>query len=75
MTGQFDFAALYASGGQPTIRDDRPLPMVRLGLPCDRGGRKGQHRGDTLIANTGLKKTMPDPQHLIAQCLLGASLA
>jgi hypothetical protein len=27
------------------------------------------------LQNTGLKKTMPDPQHLIAQCLLGASLA
>jgi hypothetical protein len=47
----------------PTLRDWR-LPMVRLA--CDRCGRQGQYRRDTLIYD--LDETMPDLLHLIAQC-------
>jgi ATP-dependent DNA ligase len=49
----------------PTLRDWR-LPMVRLA--CDRCGRQGQYRRDTLIARYGLDETMHDLLHLIAQC-------
>ena len=53
-------SGLYSS---PTLRA-WALPMVRLA--CDRCGRKGQYRRDTLIEKYGTEMTMPDLRHLIA---------
>ena len=48
----------------PTLRD-WSLPIVRLA--CDRCGRRGQYRLETLVSKFGLEEPMPDLRHLIAQ--------
>jgi hypothetical protein len=45
---------------------DYPGDIVRLG--CDRCGRSGQYRKQTLIAQYGPDIVLPDLRHEIAQC-------
>ena len=51
----------FALGG---IREITPM----LKLRCDRCGRRGQYRVDTLIARHGADRELPDLLNDIAQC-------
>lgn len=56
VTGLLVFAVMFR---------EWPLQVVRLA--CDRCGRQGQYRMDTLVAKFTLVEPMPDLQHLIAR--------